>query len=75
MKTRVFWAIMPRSSAQILRHFGRTYRFHLHGPRQLCVLPASGLAYTSTLKMKATFLRGVGGFLSKYTTFKQLSFR
>jgi hypothetical protein len=66
METSIFWDITPCSPLNVNRRFGRTYRLHLQGRRiseatnqrkallASCFMPVYCLAYSSTLKMKAT---------------------
>jgi hypothetical protein len=75
MKSSVVRDITLSSLLEDNRYFGRTCRLHLHGQRisqartqlNACFTLVSGLAYSSTLKMEATFSSETSGHL-EWTT-------
>jgi hypothetical protein len=52
IRDSIFWAISPYSPLKVNRHFGETC---LQSLLATCFTLASGLAYSSTLKMEATY--------------------
>jgi hypothetical protein len=56
MKSSIFWDITPYSPLKVNLHFGGTYRLHISvALLATCLTLVSCLAYSSTLKMEATY--------------------
>jgi hypothetical protein len=59
MKNLIFWDVTPSTPLKVNQRFGETYRLHLQGRRiknqDILPAPFCFLAYSSILKMKATF--------------------